>query len=557
MGKRYIKLQNQGNILGNLMLLNEMKNSVGYADKNGYFTKKAVAEIAICSYMVTSGGKMGDDIIDLINNANIEEGKNPPLQQAKMRMQILRVLGLVATDYNSEMYTITDFGNKVLERAFPISQDDIPDYSLLLEAFLGISTSSEVYNHNCDADFNCYLGYNICYAFSKMDYRIAVDEMPILTTYSLDEIDDYVKDAMELRAKNKAFPVDHPHFPKTQKGDPVADSTRTNITRTINQILRLCGIIEKKNVSINNRNYYICSSYGKLFVDDIYKKMKKSKFISPYEFRRTNIIDQKATCANGYNNILERGGYQADSLDKSIVFSPYQMIHESDADRLLGRTPKDPPVSSLEKIQAVSNSITGRASRLKPTFITQEDYINFIKKHISKENIIAEILSVKNSGKDKDSIINELVSRHEPDTKDCFYPFIHSLFKAMGIECRGEVGRIDALFQYDNFDIPAEIKSFTETPSYNMKGARQALENKIALYKKTEDLKYASLLIGYSHPDNTDEIQNFIDAVYEEWGIKILAIDLFSIVTMCVNTIWDEQKVDFNRLFSSQGIVEV
>lgn len=66
MSKNYIKLQNQGNIYQNLMLLNEMNESIGYADENGYFSKRAVAEIAINSAVVTSAGKMGDDIIALV-----------------------------------------------------------------------------------------------------------------------------------------------------------------------------------------------------------------------------------------------------------------------------------------------------------------------------------------------------------------------------------------------------------------------------------------------------------------------------------------------------------
>lgn len=67
MSKNYIKLQNQGNIYQNLMLLNEMNESIGYADENGYFSKRAVAEIAINSAVVTSAGKMGDDIIAFCN----------------------------------------------------------------------------------------------------------------------------------------------------------------------------------------------------------------------------------------------------------------------------------------------------------------------------------------------------------------------------------------------------------------------------------------------------------------------------------------------------------
>ena len=108
MSKNYIKLQNQGNIYQNLMLLNEMNESIGYADENGYFSKRAVAEIAINSAVVTSAGKMGDDIIALVNDTVSDESRNSVLQNAKQRMQILRVLGLVASDYDAEQYAITD-----------------------------------------------------------------------------------------------------------------------------------------------------------------------------------------------------------------------------------------------------------------------------------------------------------------------------------------------------------------------------------------------------------------------------------------------------------------
>ncbi len=157
MSKNYIKLQNQGNIYQNLMLLNEMNESIGYADENGYFSKRAVAEIAINSAVVTSAGKMGDDIIALVNDTVSDESRNSVLQNAKQRMQILRVLGLVASDYDAEQYAITDLGQKVLKRVFPTTPSELPDYRLLRESFMGISTTSEVYNYNCEISFNCYL----------------------------------------------------------------------------------------------------------------------------------------------------------------------------------------------------------------------------------------------------------------------------------------------------------------------------------------------------------------------------------------------------------------
>lgn len=534
-----------------------MANSVGYSDENGYFTKRAIAEIAINAYLLTSEGKLGEDILEKVSDTEIDEGLNSVLQNAKQRMQILRVLGLVSTDYDSEIYAITDLGYKVLERAFPTSNTCIPNYSLLRETFMGISTSSEIYEHN--VDFNSYLGYEICYAFSCLDYRIGTSEMPMITTYAIDEIDEFIKTIQDIRKSNGSVQTTHHHYPQTQKGTPLKQAS--NITRTINQILRICGIIENKEKRINGVNYYVCTEFGKQYVDDVKKfmKNKSSKLYTAQQFRKENLLRQKELCNVGYNNMLDKGGYSVEVTDKNTVFSPYQMIPETNVNWFLGKRVRKPPELKEAKLQAVNSRITGQDLRLKPIFISQDDYDNFIRTHISQTNLIKEILAEKEKGTVKTTLIQTLCERYKNSDKSTFYPFVHSLFKAMGLECcgKGEVGRVDGLFEYNGVKIPAEIKSFTETSAYNMKGARQALENKILVYKQPSDLQYASLLIGYYQPSSTTEIQEFINAVYEELNIKIVALDLYTIVVMCVNTIWDKQKVDFDRLLSEHGIAEV
>lgn len=556
MSKNYIKLQNQGNIYQNLMLLNEMNESIGYADKNGYFSKKAVAEIAINSAVVTSAGRMGNDILALVNDTISDESRNSVLQNAKARMQILRVLGLVASDYDAEQYAITDLGQKVLERVFPSSPDELPDYRLLRESFMGISSTSEIYDYNCDINFNCYLGYGICYALACLDYKISVQEMPFITTYEISDIDSFVDTALRYRSMNQSIPNTHDHFPKTQQGAPLAQAG--NITRTINQILRICGILERKNLHENGINYYVCTDNGKTYVDEVKRNFKRKRFWTPQLFRKENLISQKRYCNLGYNNMLDRGGYDVldSAKDKSTVFSPYQLIPETNVNWLLEKDLRKAPVSRETQVQIINSQISTGILRLRPEYRTQEEYDEFVKNNSSKTTIIAEILKAKEDGRTKENLINELLLRHKESDKELFYPFVHSLLGALGLECRGEVGRYDAYIEYGTHIIPAEIKSFTETPSYNMKGARQALENKICSYKDESDLEYASLLIGYSHPNSTAEIQDFIDASYDEWNVKIIAFDLKTIIEMCIRTVWDRQMIIFENLFKNYGIAE-
>lgn len=557
MGKNYIKLQNQGSISQNLMLLNEMNDSSGYADDYGYFTKRAVAELAIKSAVITSAGKLGDDILSLVHDGDIDESRNSVLQNAKARMQILRVLGLVAADYDAEIYSITDLGMRVLQRVFPMSSSEIPDYRLLRESFMGISSESEVYDYNCEFGFNCFLGYEICYALAKLDYKISVQDMPCVTTYGVHDIDLFVKTVKEYRKKHQSIPVTHEHYPKTQQGAPLRQAS--NITRTINQILRICNIIQRKSVSENGQKFYVCTTQGREYVDEIAARWRNLRFVLPCKFRRETLLEQKKKCYLGYNNILDRGGFEVEAesgVDGVTVFSPYQMIPETNANWFLSRDLRKPPKDKETQVNVINSQISAPALRVKPNYRTYEEYEEYIHTHSSKNRLISEIVSAKEHGVDRMAKETELLLRHKGSDKSMFYPFVHSLLGAIGLDCKGEVGRYDALVDYRGRIIPVEIKSYTETPAYNMKGVRQALENKITSYKDKEDLAYASLLIGYDQPKSTKEIQEFIDAARDEWSAKIVVMDMSTLVGMCMRVIWDRQQIEFGELLTSSGIME-
>ena len=549
MGYDYLKLPNQGNIITNLRLLYEMKHSNGFADEHGYFTKRDVTEIGVRSLVVTSQGKAGQEVVDMIDDTSIDELLNSVLQNTKQRLQLLRILGFISTDYDSELYAITEFGEYALQSVF----NRVPNYAILMEALMGVVATTEVYEHNCDLKFNCYLGYQICYAFANLDYKIGVKEMPFITTYSIDEIDDFIELVKEYREKGESIPNTHEHFPRTQAGEPLQQAS--NITRTINQILRIFGIIKKKSEKDGDFNYYVCTNSGKRYVDNIKRNFKNYKFIEPSFFRKKKIVEQKAICDAGYKNVLRKCGFDVETVDKKIIFSPYQLLPESNVNWLLGKSIRRPPIKREDQIREIESHFSDTNLTLKPTFSTQEEYDTFIKTHISKSNIIEEILKSKESRCSKSDLINELMDRHKYSDKEQFYPFVHSILNAMGLDCKGEIGRMDAYIEFDRHVIPAEIKSFTETPAYNLKGLRQAVENKIYSYNDDTDINYASLVIGYNHPEQDTDIKNFIQSAFNELGVKIITCDLLTLIKLCISVVWDEQSVDFNELFNSYGIL--
>ncbi len=541
----YIKLQNQGNIISNLRLLAEMVNAKdNYADKNGYYSKRDIAQIAACALLVTSGSAVGQELESLWSNTDIEEGHNSLLQNAKARMQILRTLGLVSADYNAEMYAITELGEVVLQETFGRTHNK----SLLRELFMSLTTTTEIYDFNCDIDFDCYIGYQICYAFANLDYKISTKEMPCLTTYTIHNINKFVEEASRYRDAGLPFPTDHPHAPRRQNGELIANPS--NLTRSINQILRVCDIIEPKT----QNNFYVCTSKGKDYVDSVNKKFARLKFLTPYKFRKLNLIDQKSKCKEGLVNLYHRAGVSITEKETCLVFSPYQLLPETCVQWLFEQTPRKPPIAHEGRINVINNEISSARLRLHANYAKNNNTVIYNKEH---NKLLQEMLSAKKSGTSKEEFAETLINLYKQTDKNVFYPFIHSLLNIIGLDCQGEVGRYDAYTKYDGHVIPVEIKSFTETPCYNLKGLRQGIENKICSYNENiaNDMNYSTLVVGFNHPDSDSEVIQFIDNAKEKIGIKIVACDTPSLISMAVRVVWDNLILNLDELFTQHGII--
>lgn len=542
----YIKLQNQGNIISNLRLLAEMKNAKDdYADENGHYTKRAIAQIGASALLFTSGNAIGAELEALWNNTEIEEGRNSLLQNAKLRMQILRTLGLVSADYDSEVYAITELGEVVLQEFFGRNHNK----AILRELFMGITTTTETYEFNCDVDFECYIGYQICYALACLDYKISTKEMPCITTYSINDINEFVEDAKRFRDANTTFTPDHPHFPRRQNGNPIADPS--NLTRMINQILKVCGILKPKT----ERRYYVCTDEGREYVDEIKRQFGRLKFLPPYKFRKYNLIDQKTACKEGLNNLYYKGEVSLDATPNNLVFSPYQLLPEACVQWLFEQTPRKPPVKHVGRINVINSEITASRLRLKANYAASTNGMFVINDQ--QDELLNEMIWARDNGVDRSMYISSLLRLYKETDKSEFYPFIHSLFRIIGLDCRGEIGRYDAYSQYNNHVIPAEIKSFTETPCYNLKGLRQAVENKVCSYdaQLVNDLNYASFVVGFNHPDSDTETIQFIDNANQKLGIKIIACDAQSLVKMAVRVVWDNMLINLDELCTQYGII--
>lgn len=550
MSSNILKIQNQGNILSNLRLLYEMKNAGDdLHDKHGYYTKKDVARIAVMSLIATTEGRVDvDELLRHIDDDTVAETDNSILQNVKQRLQILRQFGLLSTDYGSEIYAITELGEQMLNQVYGPQRS----FKLLMELFVNLNTTTEIYDNTCTPDFECYLGFEICYAFSKLEYRISTLEMCMIPTYSLNEIESFVADALRYREQHIQFPQTHPHYPKTKRGTPLRDVS--NPTRSINQILRVCEIIKPRQETIDGVNYYTCTDYGRGYIEELIRRYDRGRlsFLSAHKFRMKNFVERKQIVLQGRANIYSRAGIDSQIRDTGLLFSPYQMIPEVSVNWILDKPIREQPELRRTQIAAINSQVSLMNLRIRPEYTTEE-----LSPQLLQDSIVEELLQRNANGEDVEACITYYLEKHKDDAKETFYPFIHSLLSIIGLECHGEVGRMDALCKYNGHTIPVEIKSRTETPTYNLKGLRQAIENKICSLAPTleNDMDFSTLVIGYDHPQSDSVVRDFIEKAFEKWSIKIVAINLRSLVSMAIRKVWNNEQIDLNRMLVSYGII--
>jgi hypothetical protein len=372
--------------------------------------------------------------------------------------------------------------------------------------------------------------------------------MPCLTTYTIHDINEFISDARDFRNAGLPFPADHPHAPRRQNGGLIANPS--NLTRSINQILRVCGILEPKT----KNNFYVCTPDGRDYVDEVNRKFSRLNFLTPYRFRKLNLIEQKSKCKEGLANIYHRADVSLSESETNLVFSPYQLLPETCVQWLFEQTPRKPPVTHEGRISVINNEITSARLRLHANYAKSDNAVIYNRE---QDKLLEEMLSAKEFGTSKESFTESLISLYKQTDKTEFYPFIHSLLRIIGLDCQGEVGRYDAYTTYKNHVIPVEIKSYTETPCYNLKGLRQAVENKICSYNDdiSNDLDFSTLVVGFNHPDSDSDTIQFIDNAKEKLGIKIIACDTPSLIRMAVRVVWDNMVLNLDELFTQHGII--
>lgn len=156
----------------------------------------------------------------------------------------------------------------------------------------------------------------------------------------------------------------------------------------------------------------------------------------------------------------------------------------------------------------------------------------------------------------------EISKRLEKEKASVIYPLVASYFGILGLPAsasnRGDTSsRVDVIIQTEKGIIPAEVKSFTEVDSINLKSVQQALENKLFAARQSQRNSLdslSSLALGFNYPSDRTGILDLVEDIHKAFGIRI---GLVSLPRLIEEAILSRVNGDFDassRLMNLKGI---
>lgn len=529
-----------------------------------YFTLEDMATTITKTKLMTAYGHAGDVALELSNTEN--DSLNSTKMNAKMYAEVFRLLGwITSVGDGSYPLVFTYIGEHAA-----CTDDVLPLYE---QCVLGINNPQEIMAVKYDEKVRFFKA--ALFSLEELDEIMYKHEL-CLGPMSIDDLDTAQFNRMlvyirGLRGSYSRYASAYKDLCETLN---VKESLPDNSTRLPIAFMKTCNWIEsyrtKKLYPPKSLECIRLTEHGK----EVAKSLHDVKDLRLDEYNSYPDAKKKALIRLGTYSMLLRAGYNVspvkETMDKDadtckdilegkqLLFSPYQTLHCSEVDEVLGR------------IRTVTE---GHSNVTVMTGATRTDaLIHNIKLELDVDSAFSGadkevndfkmlVLQLKADGYSKNQIIDRIFDDCITDTQTKFYPLIATLFRVMGFDCHasrpGDNGaRWDAIIIDDEQSIPIEIKSPTEETHLSLKAIRQALENKVVLLSRETYHtcpETTSLVVGYYLPNDRAEVTNLINDFKTTYGYRIGVLDLKTILTMGVTIIIDNKTFDITKFNRMEG----
>lgn len=531
------------------------------------FSLDDMSKAMVLRNLAASCGRMGSEALE--RSTRDDRSCDPLYNQSKMYSELFRALGWITSASDSRLsFYFTTLGAHVAS-AGPSAE------KLTLSCIVGIAFPNPVLDIKFETSvrpFSCILK-----AMKALDGYICRDEI-ILGPMSIKDDRDprvFAKMIADIKGYRKSRNLTTPLNALLKKCQ-ISKTTSENYTRFPLAVLKWSAwatTSDKKIYDGRFQKFYELTAAGETFVERCEKM---------HDFRASDIDNYqpeviKALIENTYYAMLASADFDLAPVAQiiatndgilrnhnisieNLIFSPFQELSQKQFEEFT-----DIPViysdRSQQTVSAIGEALSGNSSAR--TSVHHKIQLLKGSNNAVTNQELREIWKQANAN--IEDAVRKLISRHQNDNKEDFYPLVASLFTAAGFPCEtSRTGvnyqRWDASIELNGLFIPIEIKSPGEEKQLSVKAIRQALENHVILQARLSEKskkEYTSLAVGFQYPNDRAEVNELVANIRETFDIKIGVIDFASLVQIAFCNAFASGRLSTSDLENLYGFLDI
>lgn len=523
------------------------------------FTLEDSVTVGVDQNLMASKGHVGE--VARARSYNDDSSRDAMYNQFKMYAEVFRLLGWIRSASSSKRtsYRITYLGHLLAKSVEPVY--------ILEECLLALSFPNDAnnvkFNNKVFPFCDLLLTMKMLGGIGTRDEFIigpmALNDSRNVADFNsmLGEIQQ-IRDKANPKARVKAL---EKALDRLVENVTPNKNTLRNYTRIPLSALKVCWAKELKSQPLYAGNITLLelTSHGNETAEWLINA-------TPFSPRCSEVValpleQAKAISLYGLIHLLNRAKFDTSPLERlaepyksyllqipgytqgrEILFCPYQQFSPEKLIEILGELIPDELNDDEGSVERKIDTETTDKPQMPETTIRGMRQSDIVA--VSTESIVIKKLKkALSETQGIDSAVDIVFKDYVSANQDTFYPAVADLFTELGLVCTkmrgGIVGlRWDAIIRTP-FNIPVEIKSPGEELFIQVKGIRQALENKVILLSREiyggSEYDTTTLVVGYMTPNNRAEVAELIQDVKTVYGINIGVIDFSTLLGLTAN----------------------
>lgn len=577
--KSVVRIPNPVSNLDSIFTTFEALHSA-YKGRSEFSLEESVT-VGVDEHLMASKGHVGK--MARSRSYNEDSSRDAMYNQFKMYAEVFRLLGWISSSSSSKRtsYRITYLGHLVAEAVEPVL--------LLEQCLLAMSFPNDA--NNVKFTNRVFPFCDLLLTMNALEGKGTRDEFiigPMALSESHNEAEfgsmldklKRIRNRPNAKARSAALAKE---LDKLVGEITPNKNTVRNYTRIPLSALKVCWAreLESQSVYAGNTTLLELSQHGR----ETAEWLLASKPFAPRcdEVTCLPLNQARAISIFGLIHLLKRAKFETGPLEKlaepykthlsaipgytngtEILFCAYQQLSPEKLTEILGKLIPDDLQEELENDLQIAEVKSTNKPQMPETTIRAVKQANHTASNRGAE-VIRKLQKAISESHNVGDAIEKVFKEYRTANQNKFYPAVADLFTELGFKCQeGRAGvtglRWDAFIRVPH-NIPIEIKSPGEELFIQVKGIRQALENKVILTSRNiyegAAADTTSLVVGYMPPRDRAEVAELIQDIKKVYGINVGVIDFLTLLGLVAKKLVDGATPSPDDLRTLVGVMNV